>query len=1496
MTASITQKRSNLTLPLAYVRGKVKSKMVLVKILIDSGNLCNDLISEKLAKCLNLKIDSSIQKNVGTACSNSKVHMVGKTKPIIIYLEGLKYPVIIEPWVIKDLAHPINLGEKFLRRYNANLQFTSDGIRLKIKNHSVDLKSPSFNLTENSVDSRIKPVVEYYRYVGRNPVVPNSTTILDIRSHKPLPGINSCDKPYEQLSVTDKSFPVYIGEDRVIKAGTAIPLKITIKTNLNHEKVNFLFDPEKDGCYIHDEVLFHPGLYSLVGRSNSIAPLPRGVDRVRDGGISPHISQQTEIESALTCANYGYRDISLKKGFFIGIAHLIETRPFQEVNVLTHKSPKHLSKEELKERYQFIRESLDIEKNEILNANPSYKEKVIDIFMRNFDSLAISEFDYGKTNLAEFEIKLTPGAQPVKMKARPLNPIQEKSLEKQIKAWLEAKVIEPANSPWSAALVPVRKKESAELRWCVDFRALNAATIDDAYQLSRIDTSLQKLAGSKIFSILDSAGAFHTIPIEKNSRPYTAFSSAFGQYQFLRLPFGVKNGVPAYSRLIDKALSHLPSTFAMAYVDDLIIFSKNVSEHLGHLEEIVSIHAKAGMKIKLRKCKIFATSVNYLGHMITAEGISMIPKYVEKVLDWPLPKTGKDLKSFLGFCGYYRSFIPNYSTLTADLETLKMEDNPEWTDKAKMQFQSLKEAFKTAPVRGYPDYESPEPFIVDTDFSGIAQAGVLSQVQAGREKFLGCVAKKNNEAERNYPSYKGELAAIIFTLRRFEHILRAKKFIIRTDSGPLQYLKTCKKTSGIFARYHNYLSTFNFEVVHRPGKIHVTADALSRREGLNEEIIDKRKTLEPKSYLDGAEDSIYVSEEIPIKQGADNEKNMSSNLPNLCDPPHLKTIGNCEGEEQREQRLGTSVKQPCAPYRDAGSVKRLGNGPKGNVSETHNVYLREQLNDPNILKVRSWVEQNVFPTDRKRLNRIQRMYLGFKQILRICPKSGLLYIELDNSKRVCVPDSMIPELFNKFHSESGHPGLHETVRRLKEHFYFPNMQTYCNLRIVNCIACLAKFTSEHGDRKAKPSHHTEEWLYFNQNVYIDLVGPLIPCRFRGKTVKFVLTIQDGFTRFLVATPVEDMSAEVAARALLESWCFVYGCPLNIKSDNGTNFTSSVFANVLKSLNIKQSFSPVYNPKSNRVERAHQTLMRYLRTGDNSINWPNKLQAAVFWLNSSTNRITGVSPFKALFGTDVLLPLSYIVPKIPDTVYKDFVTLINEKQDLMRKVHSYMVQNQAEYARVLDQNSDPEKYKFSIGDTIYYFTALCPEKGTKKLISHWTGPYLIHKIISDSVVVIKLQNAESQRMRDRLITVNVSRIRKITCMDNKNDKYFFSAKPVPNQKIDEGSLADAFDLKRDDALDGQIVFDNELEREEEKSEDQQAAGSEIRGTMEIEPNLGIPDQSGSPNSELVDGNPELSGSENPELDEDGKPKIPRKAKLRALERLRNSINEFLAYIK
>ena len=206
------------------------------------------------------------------------------------------------------------------------------------------------------------------------------------------------------------------------------------------------------------------------------------------------------------------------------------------------------------------------------------------------------------------------------------------------------------------------------------------------------------------------------------------------------------------------------------------------------------------MKLKLKKCKVLQTEVEYLGHLVSEEGICMIPGYVQRILEWPLPSTGKELKQFLGFIGYYRGFIPQIADLTYEMNQMKKENKLVWTPEVQEKFETLKRSFNKAPLRSYPDYGSAKPFILDTDFSSTNLAAILSQEQDGQERFIGACARKCNRAEFNYPSYKGVMDAVIMGLRKFEHILRFKKFIIRTDSRCIQFLDTIKEVKGIFAR------------------------------------------------------------------------------------------------------------------------------------------------------------------------------------------------------------------------------------------------------------------------------------------------------------------------------------------------------------------------------------------------------------------------------------------------------------------------------------------------------------------------------------------------------------------------------------------------------------------------------------------------------------------------------------------------------------------------
>ena len=243
------------------------------------------------------------------------------------------------------------------------------------------------------------------------------------------------------------------------------------------------------------------------------------------------------------------------------------------------------------------------------------------------------------------------------MKHRPLNPVMEESLKQQIDRWLAQKVVEEADSPWSFHLVPVPKKNGKEIRWAVDYRKLNAVTKKDAFPLPNIADNLSRLSVRQVFSALDRTGAFHAVPVRRADREKTAFSSPFGQYQFVKMPFGLANAPATYSRLVAKALRHLPSSEVLCYLDDTAVHSADAWSHLRILRKVLAAFRAAGLQISPEKAQLFQDHIKYLGHEVSAQGISIPPEYTSVIQEWPIPHNIKTLRAFLGKCGYYRRFI-----------------------------------------------------------------------------------------------------------------------------------------------------------------------------------------------------------------------------------------------------------------------------------------------------------------------------------------------------------------------------------------------------------------------------------------------------------------------------------------------------------------------------------------------------------------------------------------------------------------------------------------------------------------------------------------------------------------------------------------------------------------------------------------------------------------------------------------------------------------------
>lgn len=1182
-------------------------------------------------------------------------------------MEHIKNPFIIEGYVVKDLSHAINLGQQFLRRYSCELFFRPSGVHLKVGHDVTPLQVFKTDITRPSIDTRITRVLETYKAAGCNPI-PHHKTLQNVPNKQMPPGI-FFSKNKNKLIFGAQKFRAHLDQPVKLLPGTQTVCSLVLPSFQPKHDNFILLEPKTDVRWLNKhEIFVHGGvLHQDKGKLNVLI-----------GNYSPHA-------------------ITIPTSQILGHLHQLESiseknsNNNEGINSLNHNNSANLSKEELKERREYIIEGLKLNDNLVLKDHPDEKEEVINIFLNNFDAVSINDDDFGQTNVIDFKIRLHPNTTPCRAKVRPLNPAQEKNLAEQISEWLKGDIISPCGpeeSEWASAMVPVLKKGSdpPKYRWCLDYRYLNSKTTKDSYPLPSIDNNLHKLSGAKYFSSLDSIGAFHNIKMHQESQPLTSFICPQGMYKFLRVPFGVTNGPAAYSRLVDKVLSYLPPGFTLGYIDDIICFSTTLKEHIKHLKDVVELHKRFGLKLKLAKCHIIREEVKYLGHLVNKHGIKMVPEYVEKVLSWPLPTTGKDLRSFLGFTSYYRAYIKNYASLTSEMQKLKMQENISWPPSVEAKFVKLKTAFKEGPVRAYPKFDIDSPFILSTDYSSTNLAAILSQVQDGKEAFIGCVAKKCNKAQENYGSMKGELASIMLGLDRWEHILRFSTFIIRTDSKALEQVQRLKKHNGIWARWISFLDSFTFEIQYRKGTLNKPADALSRMPGLT---VEPEQEPERNNFPNDVADVCHV------------------NAPNVNNP------------------------------------KLKGKGFKIDL----NLIRNSQESDPVLNKIIEFVKLNHKPTipEQKGLSSRGIDYVQVFECLSLyqgilCYRNPKLKGESNPDLRYCLPPDLQTKAFLLCHSHklSGHSGVTETTRRLQRKFYWPGLPNDVGRFISNCIACLRKRTS--AEKETKHIMHRELCSYFGEKLYIDIVGPLTPKMYNGKVCRYILTMLDGFTRYLVAVPLPTQDTPHVVQALIDNYILLHGIPQNVFSDRGSNFTSNLFLEVCKVLKIDKQLTPAYSPQANRVERAHRSLFYILRTDESTdpSNWTDKLKYAVFSYNISVNRYLGISPFEALYQRKAVLPvdLCFAPPNSDQQSEKwsSYVRHLKERFQYFTERLARTEQNKISIEIKKNMTRATRKPMYE-GQLCYLFIQKLKQNVSKKLQSRYIGPFRVQRVISNSVVII-----------------------------------------------------------------------------------------------------------------------------------------------------------------
>ena len=443
----------------------------------------------------------------------------------------------------------------------------------------------------------------------------------------------------------------------------------------------------------------------------------------------------------------------------------------------------------------------------------------------------LSERDYQAT------IDLLPGATPRMMRGYRLTPKERAELVEQIKKMIAKGWIRPSSSSWGAPVLFAPKSDGG-LRMCIDYRMLNASTVRNAYPLPNIQDALDGFAGASVFSTLDLAAGFHQIVLKEESRHLTAFRTDQGLYEYNVMPMGLANAPAMFQKAMHDTLRPFMNKFVTVYMDDIIIYSKNMDEHAKHLKLVLQVMSKAGYKCRRDKCCFGVPSVIFLGHVVSGDGLAVDPAKVKVVNDWQSPANVGDVRSFVGLVQYFKRFVKDLSTILVPLTDLtKKNATFRWSDSCETAFQEVKTLLSTAPILAMP---SPNlRYSVYTDASIYGCGGVLMQ----EGKPVAYCGRKFDKTMTNWTTTEQELYGLVYAMETWRCYLEGVPFDLYTDHQPLVWLKTQTTLTRKQSRWLLYLQRFDMDLKYVPGPKN-PADAISRAPHLEGEDIPSISEVE----------------------------------------------------------------------------------------------------------------------------------------------------------------------------------------------------------------------------------------------------------------------------------------------------------------------------------------------------------------------------------------------------------------------------------------------------------------------------------------------------------------------------------------------------------------------------------------------------------------------------------------------------------------------------
>ena len=902
----------------------------------------------------------------------------------------------------------------------------------------------------------------------------------------------------------------------------------------------------------------------------------------------------------------------------------------------------------------------------------------------------------------DHKIPLRPGTEP------PFGPLYNMSREELVvlKKFLDENLakgfIRASSSPAAAPVIFV-KKPGGGLRLCVDYRGLNALTTKNRYPLPLIRETLNLLASSTIFTKVDVIAAFNRIRMAEGEEWKTAMRTRYGLFESLVMPFGLTGSPSTWQRFINDTLREYLDIFCTAYVDDILIFSKNKKEHREHVRKVFAKLKESGIQLDIAKCEFHVTTVKFLGLIITNGGIHMDPAKVAAVLEWEVPKSVKDIQSFLGFANFYRRFIRAFSKIVSPLTKLTRKNVKFLWDKiAQDAFEELKRAFTTAPVLVMFDPE--KPCVVETDSSDEVTGAVLSQNDNdGVLKPVAYLSSRLSPTECNYDIYDKELLAIVRAFEEWRAELEgaAHKVQVISDHKNLEYFMTTKQLSRRQARWSEFLSRFDFEIQYRPGNQNNRADALTRRSAdLSKDSNDPRRAQQYQTII--------------------KSQNIS---------PELKSYMNLKP---------FSIEIPQVPITSIDWAE-----PDADTEISNEPTVQHELED---MITRAYTE------DPRAREIVQALESGARQLknfpLAECVlRNGRIYYR----ERLYIPenDELRLKIFRLCHdsSMSGHPGKAKLMEIVSRTYWWPTWSKQTAQYTRNCHAC----------RRAKPSRlryqgalkplpvPERRWT----DITVDFIEGLPPSpNLDGILCTNILVVVDRLSKQAHYIACKGNTAKDTANMFFHYIFKLHGLPSSIISDRGTQFVNHFWKALCQILGINTHLSTAFHPQTDgQTERTNATLEAYLRIYVDYLqnDWARWLPSAEFAFNNVVSETTNCTPFFANTGQH---PRMGIEPFTIDTNLRnpvqidqqmalDFGTKMNTINETLRE---QLTRAQAYYEEFANRKRDHAPI-FKVGDMVWLDTRnMSSQQPSKKLGNKSEGPFRVSKIVSPHATELEIPDS------------------------------------------------------------------------------------------------------------------------------------------------------------